>query len=88
MVCSGFGDSAVVHPGEMVLTEILLLARLRVLQAALKLNISVESLAELVCGRTAMPRKIAVALAREFGYSRDGWFALQRAWDDEKPLVA
>ena len=78
----------IAHPGETVLNEILLPAQLSVSRAAAKLNIPAERLAELVSGRTAMTREIAAALAREFGYSRDGWLSLQRAWDDEKRLVA
>jgi addiction module HigA family antidote len=74
------------HPGEILMSRVLLPANLSIRQAAERLEISAESLAELICGTRSVTPAVAVALAREFGYSRAGWLALQRLWDEERRL--
>lgn len=77
----------VMHPGEFLIERILLPSGVCVRKAAEQLGVSSESLAEVISGKTPITIPLAHALAREFGYSRQWWLHLQRAWDDEQRLV-
>jgi addiction module HigA family antidote len=77
-----------VHPGDLLLREVLLPANLSVLAAAERLNVPAELLADIVCGKLPVTVEVAAALAREFGFSRERWLQLQAAWDKEQLLLA
>jgi addiction module HigA family antidote len=78
----------VVHPGERLMFEVLLPAQVSIQQAADQLEISADTLAESIRRRFPITDTLAVRLAREFGYSRESWLALQSAWDMEQRLLA
>ena len=61
------------HPGERLMEEVLLPANLSIRQAAERLEISADTLADIVRGRLPISGGIAVRLAREFGISRERW---------------
>ena len=71
----------IAHPGERVMSEVLLPAQLSIKQAAEQLEISTDTLAAIIRGQGPITEDIAGRLAREFGYSRGWWLALQIAWD-------
>jgi addiction module HigA family antidote len=78
------------HPGEFLIERFLLPGGISVRKAAEQLGVSTEALAEVISGQTPITVALAhaLALAREFSYSRQWWLNLQRTWDDEQRLVA
>ena len=76
------------HPGEFLLDRILVPAGVPVRRAADQLGLSTEALAMVISGKNPVTIPVAHALSREFGYSRQWWLDLQRAWDDEQHIVA
>ncbi len=76
------------HPGEILMEHILLPSVLSIRRAAERLEVSDESLGQVIAGQTPITLPLAHALAREFSFSRQWWLDLQKAWDDEQRLAA
>ena len=70
-----------VPPGEILLEEFLKPLELGQVEAARRLEISLNRLNEIVLGKRGITADTALRLARVLGMSADFWLGLQSDWD-------
>ena len=69
------------HPGEMLLEEFLRPLGISQSAFAVRLDISLPRLNEIIRGRRGVTPDTALRLARVLGMSADFWLGLQQDWD-------
>ncbi|MDP2835178.1 MAG: HigA family addiction module antitoxin [Pseudomonadota bacterium] len=69
------------HPGEILVEMWLELLGASIADAAAKLNVSINTLSEIVDGRAGISPEMAVRLELAFGKSAESWLAHQHIYD-------
>jgi len=75
-----------IHPGEMLLEELLVPLGLTQVALARDLRISVNRVNEIVLGKRGITADTAIRLAKRFGTTPQLWMHLQADWDLQQAL--
>lgn len=69
------------HPGEILREDVLPALKISVVEAALKLGVSRQSLHAVMAGRAAVSADMALRLGKLVGNGAQWWLSLQQAFD-------